>query len=116
MRHTQLHSDWTRCVSKCFVCCATLSFRIEVFELLEVFDCKGIMSHAPRSAAFGSDLVFQHVSYFQFLEVFDCKGLMSRVSRSVAFGLRQMSIGGVLKKQKKRLAFSTKSVSSFFYK
>ena len=72
------------------------------------------MSHVPRSAAFGSDLVFQHVSYFQFLEVFDCKGLMSHVSRSIAFGLRQMSIGGALKK--KRLAFSAKSVSSFFYK
>ena len=63
------------------------------------------MSHVPRSAAFGSDLVFQHVSYFQFLEVFDCKGLMSHVSRSVAFGLRQMSIGGVLKKQKSALHF-----------
>ena len=42
--HTQLHSVWTRCVSKCFV--------IPVFE---VFHCKGLMSHVPHSAAFGLD-------------------------------------------------------------
>ena len=55
MCRTQLHSVWTRCVSKFFV--------IPVFE------------------------------------VFDCKRLMSHVSGSVAFSLRQMSIGGALKKE-----------------
>ena len=28
---------------------------VSLFQFLEVFDCKGLMSHVPRSAAFGLD-------------------------------------------------------------
>ena len=42
MCHAQLHSVWTRCVSKCFV-----------MSVSWIFDCKRLMSHVPHSAAFG---------------------------------------------------------------
>ena len=61
-----------------------------LFQFLEVFDCKGLMSHVPRSAAFGLDQtcfkMFRNSSYW----IFDCKGLMSHVPHSAAFGLDQM--------------------------
>ena len=61
--------------------------QVLLFQFLQVFDCKRLMSHVPHSAAFG---LHPHVSLFQFLEVFHCKGLMSHVPHSAAFGLDQM--------------------------
>ena len=44
MCHAQLHSVWIKRVSKCFV-----------IPVSWIFDCKGLMSHVPHSAAFGLD-------------------------------------------------------------
>ena len=56
MCRTQLHSVWTRCVSKCFV-----------ISVSWIFDCKGLMSHVPHSAAFGlHQMSFHMFGYFSF--------------------------------------------------
>ena len=56
MCHAQLHSVWSKRVLKCFV-----------IPVSWIFDCKGLMSHVPHSAAFGLHQMSVHIfRYFSF--------------------------------------------------
>ena len=56
MCHAQLHSVWSKRVSKCFVILVSW-----------IFDCKGLMSHVPHSAALGLHQMSVHMfRYFSF--------------------------------------------------